>query len=260
VAYRTLWRRHLQNLSTAVMLLAIVGALVVSSCAGDGELDDSLTGEDTSSVRNLPNRFDEVLLMEEEIANGAVLAVIEVAQPDQIETASLPSIPKDDAQLHFETQLRYIDQRLGGRVEGEFVPYLIVNLTMVNDVTGERLDTRLQPHIGVAEGWHYAANIILPGDSPTYSATVTIEGPLPFDGMMPGESVDGTIVTRHDLTPSLPGSLLDFASTTQLHTTIRLADIIAARIDDDDDGDDDDDDDGDQPSPSPPPPPDPYAG
>jgi uncharacterized protein involved in high-affinity Fe2+ transport len=256
VAYRTLWMRNLQTLSTVVMLLAIGGALMVSSCAGDGELDDSITGEDTSSVHNLPNRFSEVLLMEEEIANGAVLVVIEVAQPDQIETASLSSIPQDDAQLLFETQLRYTDQMLGGRVAGEFVPYLMVNLAIVNDVTGERLDTRLRPHIGVAEGWHYAANIILPGDSPTYSATVTIEGPLPFDGMVPGESVDGTIVTRHDLTPSLPGSLLDFASTTQLHTTIRLADIIAARIDDDDNGDDDD---GDQPSP-PPPPPDPYAG
>jgi uncharacterized protein involved in high-affinity Fe2+ transport len=257
VAYRTLWMRHLQTLSTVVMLLAIVGALMVSSCAGDGELDDSITGDDTSSVNNLPNSFSEVLLMEEEIANGAVLAVIEVAQPDQIETTSVPSIPKDDAQLHFETQLRYTGPMLGGRVEGEFVPYLMVNLAIVNDVTGERLDTRLRPHMGVAEGWHYAANIVLPGDSPTYSTTVIIEGPLPFDGMAPGESVDGTIVTRHDLTPSLPGSLLDFASTTQLHTTIRLADIIAARIDDDDDGDDDDN--GDQPSP-PPPPPDPYAG
>jgi uncharacterized protein involved in high-affinity Fe2+ transport len=240
------------------MLLAIVGTLVVSSCAGDGELDDSLTGEDTSSVRNLPNRFGEVLLMEEEIANGAVLAVIEVAQPDHIETASLPSIPQDDAQLHFETQLRYTDQMLGGRVEGEYVPYLMVNLTILNDVTGERLDTRLRPHIGVAEGWHYAANIILPGDSPTYSATVIIEGPLPFDGTVPGESVDATMVTRQDLTPSLPGSLLDFTSTTQLHTTIRLADIIAARIDDDDNGDNGDNGDGGQPSP--PPPPDPYAG
>jgi hypothetical protein len=74
--------------------------------------------------------------------------------------------------------------------------------------------------------------------------------------MAPDESVDDTMVTRHDLTPSLPGSLLDFASTTQLHTTIRLADIIAARIDDDGD---DDDDDGDGESP-PSPLPDPYAG
>jgi hypothetical protein len=66
------------------------------------------------------------------------------------------------------------------------------------------------------------------------------------------------MVTRQDLTPSLPGSLLDFTSTTQLHTTIRLADIIAARIDDDDNGDNGDNGDGGQPSP--PPPPDPYAG
>jgi uncharacterized protein involved in high-affinity Fe2+ transport len=252
-----LWKRYLQHLSAVVMLLAIVGALMVSSCAGDGELDDSVTGDGPSSVDQLPNRFSAVLLMEEEIANGAVLAVIEVAPPDQIETASPPSIPKDDAHLHFETQLRYAGEMLGGRVEGEFVPYLMVNLTLVNDTTGERLDMQLRPHIGVAEGWHYAANLILPGDSPSYSATVTIEGPLPFDGMAPDESVDGTMVTRRDLTPNLPGSLLDFASPTQLHTTVRLADIIAARIDDDDDDDSDDSDDGGQP---PPPSPDPYAG
>lgn len=232
----------------------------MSSCAGDGELEDSSTGGRTPSVNQLPGSFSEVLLMEEEIADGAVLAVIEVATPDQIEAVFSPSIPKDDAQLHVEAQLRYTGQKLGGRVEGEFVPYLMVTLTIVNDTTGERLDTRLWPHIGVAEGWHYAANIILPGDSPTYSTTVTLEGPIPFDGMVPDESVDDTIVTRLDLTPSLPGSLLDFASPTLLHTTIRLADIIAARMDDDDgDGDGDPppggDDGGQTPSP-----PDPYAG
>lgn len=250
--------RYLQSLSTVVMLLAIMSALIISSCAGDGELDDSATGGTTPSVNQLPASFREVLLMEEAIAGGAVLAVIEVAPPDQIQTASPPSIPKDDAQLHVETQLRYTGPRFGGRVEGEFVPYLMVSLTLVNDTTGERLDTRLRPHVGVAEGWHYAANVVLPGDSPTYSATVTIEGPIPFDGMAPDESVDGTIVTRRDLTPDLPGSLLDFAASTQLHTTIRLADIIAARIDDtggDGDPPPGDDDGGGSPSP-----PDPYAG
>jgi uncharacterized protein involved in high-affinity Fe2+ transport len=240
------------------MLLALGSALIMSSCAGDGELDDSSTGGDTSSVNHLPENFSEVLLIEEEIADGAVLAVIEVAPPDQIETTSQPSLPKADAQLHVEAQLRYTGQMLGGHVEGEFVPYLMVQLTIVNDTTGERLDTRLRPHVGVAEGWHYAANLILPGDSPTYSTTVTVEGPLPFDGMTPEESVDGTIVTRRDLPPSLPGSLLDFATSTVLQTTIRLSDIIAARIDDDSG-------DGEPPPGSAddsqtPPPPDPYAG
>jgi uncharacterized protein involved in high-affinity Fe2+ transport len=178
------------------MLLALGSALIMSSCAGDGELDDSSTGGDTSSVNHLPENFSEVLLIEEEIADGAVLAVIEVAPPDQIETTSQPSLPKADAQLHVEAQLRYTGQMLGGHVEGEFVPYLMVQLTIVNDTTGERLDTRLRPHVGVAEGWHYAANLMLPGDSPTYSTTVTIEGPLPFDDMTPEGSVDGTIVTR----------------------------------------------------------------
>jgi uncharacterized protein involved in high-affinity Fe2+ transport len=249
--------RSLQNLATVAMLLALVGALIMSSCAGGGELEDSSAEGDPASISDLPAQFREVLLMEEEIADGAVLAVIEVAPPDQIENVSQPSIPKDDAQLHFEAQLRYTGQVLGGRVAGEFVPYLMVQLTIVNDATGERLDTRLRPHVGVAEGWHYASNLILPGDSPTYSTTVTIEGPIPFDGLAPAESIDGTIVTRNDLAPNLPGSLLDFATSTQLQTTIRLDDIIAARIDVDDGSEEppDDDDGGEIPVP-----PDPYAG
>jgi len=250
--------RSLQNLSAVVMLLALGGALIISSCAGNGELEDSFSEGDTTSIQDLPNNFSEVLLVEEEIADGAVLAVIEVAPPDQIETTFQPSLPKADAQLHVEAQLRYTGQSLGGRVEGEFVPYLMVQLTIVNDVSGERLETRLRPHVGVAEGWHYAANIVLPGDAPTYSTTVTIEGPLPFDGMSPDESVDSTIVARDDLTPSLPGSLLDFTTSTSLQMTIRLADITAVRIDDDD-GDVEPPPGGDDDGQTPPPP-DPYAG
>ena len=106
-------------------------------------------------------------------------------------------------------------------------------LRIVNDTTGEILETRLRPHVGLAEGWHYAANITLPGDSPTYTAEVTTTGPLPFAGTMPAESIDGTIVTHSDLTPNLPGTLLDFATPMLLTATIHLDDIIAARIDDD---------------------------
>jgi uncharacterized protein involved in high-affinity Fe2+ transport len=245
---------------TGVMLLALVMAASLSSCAGDGEIEDGATGASTASIADLPSAFSEVVLLEEEIADGAVMAVVEMAPPDQIETASPPSLPKEDAHLHVEVQLRYTGEALGGRVAGEFVPYLQVDLRVVNDTTGEILETRLRPHVGLAEGWHYAANIALPGDSPTYTAEVTTTGPLPFDGTTPAESVEGTIVTRSDLTPNLPGTLLDFATPMLLTTTIYLDDIMAARIDDEDEvpapGQDDDDDE----QPTPPAPVDPYAG
>lgn len=250
-------------MAAGVMLLAILTAAILSSCAGDGDIDDPATGASTASVADLPSSFSEVVLVETDIADGAVMAVVEVAQPDQIEIASPPGLPKDDAHLHFEVQLRYADQALGGRVAGEFVPYLQVDLRIVNDATGEVLETRLRPHVGLAEGWHYAANIALPGDSPTYTAQVTTTGPLPFDGTAPAESVDGTVVTRSDLTPNLPGTLLDFATPVQLTATIRLDDIIAARIEDGDEAPTPAPDDGgdgvEQPTP-PPPPVDPYAG
>jgi uncharacterized protein involved in high-affinity Fe2+ transport len=261
VADQTSWTRHLQSMVAGVMLLAILAAAILSSCAGDGNVEDTVTTESTASVADLPSSFSEVILIEEDIADGAVMAVVEMAQPDQIETASTPSLPKEDAHLHFEVQLRYTDQVLGGRVAGEFVPYLQVGLRIVNDTTGEVLETRLRPHVGVAEGWHYAANITLPGDSPTYTAQVTTTGPLPFDGTTPAESTNGTIVTHSDLTPNLPGTLLDFATPMQLTATIHLDDIIAARLDDDGEtpppGPDDDDD---MEQPTPPPPVDPYAG
>jgi hypothetical protein len=201
-----------------------------------------------------------VVLIEDEIADGAVMAVVELAQPDQVETASLPSLPKEDAHLHVEVQLRYTGQVLGGRVAGEFVPYLQVGLRIVNDMTGETLETPLRPHVGLAEGWHYAANITLPGDSPTYTAEVTTTGPLPFAGTVPAESVDSTIVTHSDLTPNLPGTLLDFATPLLLTTTIHLDDIIAARIDDEGETPTPAPGNGGGEPPTPTPPVDPYAG
>lgn len=261
MANQTSWTRHLQSMAAGVMLLAILMVAILSSCAGDGDIEGPATGESTASVADLPSSFSEVVLIEEDIADGTVMAVVEMAQPDQIETTSTPSLPKEDAHLHFEVQLWYTAQALGGRVAGEFVPYLQVDLRIVNDTTGEVLETRLRPHVGLAEGWHYAANIALPGDSPTYTAQVTTTGPLPFDGTTPAESVDGTIVTHSDLTPNLPGTLLGLATPMQLTATIHLDDIIAARIEDDNEAPTpgQDDDDGVE-QPTPPPPVDPYAG
>jgi uncharacterized protein involved in high-affinity Fe2+ transport len=247
-------------MAAGIMLLAIVMAAILSSCAGDGDIEDPATGASTASVADLPSSFSEVVLIEDEIADGAVAAVVELAPPDQIETASVPSLPKEDAHLHFEVQLRYTDQVLGGRVAGEFVPYLQVALRIVNDITGETLETRLRPHVGLAEGWHYAANITLPGDSPTYTAEVTTTGPLPFAGTVPAASADGTIVTHSDLTPNLPGTLLDFATPMLLTTTIHLDDIIAARIDDEGETPTPAPGNGGGETPTPTPPVDPYAG
>ena len=76
------------------MLLAILTAAILSSCAGDGDVEDTVTTESTASVADLPSSFSEVVLIEEDIADGAVMAVVEMAQPDQIETVSTPSLPR----------------------------------------------------------------------------------------------------------------------------------------------------------------------
>ena len=109
---------------------------------------------------------------------------------------------------------------LGGRVANEFVPYLSVQAHIVNDVTGEVLDITLRPHVGIVEGLHYAANVILPGDAPTYSLSVTITGPPLFDGSAPATSVNGKIVTHSDIANVLPGSILDANTTITIDTSI----------------------------------------
>ena len=235
------------------VLLALVVASLFSSCAGDGPLDDDI-GTQTFSVNDIPPAFGEVLLLQRELAGGAIRVVLEVAPPDQI-TASPPSLPPEQAHLHLEAQIRYIQDVFGGRVANEFVPYLDVQALIVNDVTEETLQIRLRPHIGIEEGLHYAANVTLPGDAPTYSLSVSITGPLPFGGTQPGTSIDTMIVTHSDITAVIPGSILDFGTTTTLNTSISLAAIIAGEaVEEPDDADG-----GALPGTSPPPT-DPYAG
>lgn len=245
---------NLQSVVSAIILLSLGVVSILSSCiAGDGELDE---GGNTQrfSVNDIPETFAEVLLLERELSGGAIRVILEVASPDEI-TATPPSIPREQAHIHLEAQIRYIQDILGGRVANEFVPYLDVQAHIVNDVTGEVLDITLRPHVGIVEGLHYAANVILPGDAPTYSLSVTISGPLLFDGSAPATSVGGRIVTHSDIANVLQGSILDADTTVTLDTSISLASIIAGE---DADGTDDGDSDGGPTAPEPPP--DPYAG
>ena len=245
------WKPH--SVVSAIILLSLVVVSILSSCiAGDGELEEG--GEQRFSVNDIPETFAEVLLLERELSGGAIRVLLEVAPPDEV-TATPPSIPRDQAQIHLEAQIRYIQDVLGGRVADEFVPYLDVQAHITNDLTGEVLDITLRPHIGIAEGLHYAANVILPGDAPTYSLSVTISGPPLFDGSAPATSVAGGIVTHSDIANVLQGSILDADTTITLDTSIALASIIAGEDADGADGDDSDD----GPT-APEPEPDPYAG
>ena len=244
----------LQSVVSAIILLSLVVVSILSSCiAGDGELDE---GGNTQqfSVNDIPETFTEVLLLERELSGGAIRVILEVAPPDEV-TATPPTIPRDQAHIHLEAQIRYLQDVLGGRVANEYVPYLDVQAHIVNDVTGEVLDITLRPHVGIVEGLHYAANVILPGDAPTYSLSVTITGPPLFDGSAPATSVGGKIVTPSDIANVLPESVLDADTTITLDTSISLASIIAGE---DADGTGDGGSDGDPTAPEPPP--DPYAG
>lgn len=86
-----------------------------------------------------------------------------------------------NADAHLELQVRYRRNapNLGSRVSGEFVPFLRVSVIVTNTTTNETLTFNLIPHVGLAEGWHYASNVDFPGtpQSDTYDITVRLTPP-----------------------------------------------------------------------------------
>jgi uncharacterized protein involved in high-affinity Fe2+ transport len=86
-----------------------------------------------------------------------------------------------NADAHLALQIRYRRHapNLGARVDGEFVPFLQVTVTLSNTTTHETLTFNLVPQVGREQGWHYGSNVIFPGDplSDTYDLTLRIAPP-----------------------------------------------------------------------------------
>lgn len=129
----------------------------------------------------------EQVIAELELYGGAVEAEIEAAPVDYTVPAVLNGVPMDGlADIHLELQLRYAAAGvLSSRNAGEFVPHQKIGVTIVNTTTSSAdttIELDLLPHVGRAEGWHYASNVLLPpGDSEddpfndTYRVTMTVE-------------------------------------------------------------------------------------
>ena|GEM_PF-2151583 len=173
-----------------------------------------LIGCDSSSpplaVETVPDFTGELILVEDAPASSGNMSItLEIAPPDMILEPTEPVggglTPKTAADIHFEAQIRYSGAVLGGKAEGEFVPYLNVNLKLTNRDTGKSLDTTLVPHVGIAEGFHYARNIALvdtlKASEAGYDAKVTITAPVQA-GSSQQTTISPGIAMRSDIAPA----------------------------------------------------------
>jgi uncharacterized protein involved in high-affinity Fe2+ transport len=136
----------------------------------------------------------EKLLHEGTISGGRVAVVVELAPVDRLNPGVLNGVLNtadsdgngipdhvQNANLHLEAQIRYAHgtPNIGARVAQEFVPFLRVTAFITNTTTAVTIAVPLLPHLGVAEGWHYASNVQFQGEplNDVYAITIRIDPP-----------------------------------------------------------------------------------
>ena len=209
--YARSWKYNIERFAGMVILTTVLGMTV---------------GCDSSArpaVEQVPDFTGELVLANDAPVSGGAMAVtLEIAPPDDILRATPATgkalVTKEEADIHFEAQIRYTAGILGGRNEGDFVPYLNVSLTLTNRDSGKTLTTTLVPHVGIAEGYHYARNLALVdslgASEAGYDADVTIDAPTEYGS--PGTSdVSPGLIKHSDIsgTNERAGTLLGTDST-----------------------------------------------
>lgn len=117
----------------------------------------------------------EVIIGEQEISGG-IEFIFEAAPADTI-SPSFMNLPENETEAHLEVRAVFDKNNNYASSEGGFVPYLNVNVFINNRSTGESLQITLTPHVNLADGFHYARNVDLPGDpiSDSYDLKYFIE-------------------------------------------------------------------------------------
>ena len=201
-----------QNARWIAWMLLLSGALLV------GVGCDSGANPALEQVQ-FPESGGELVLTADKLASGGAMKVtLEIAPPDDIVSpdnsvgGTLSS--KAEADIHFEAHVRYTGALLGGRNKDDFVPYLNIELELTNRDSGNQSKKwTLVPHVGIAEGFHYARNIALVetlgASEAGYDGKVTIQSPTLF-GDPDASSISPGIVMHSDLasTHNLAGTLL----------------------------------------------------
>ena len=136
----------------------------------------------------------EKLLHEGLLSGGRIQIVIELAPVDRLTPGVLNGVLNtgdsngngipdhvENAHVHLEAQIRYArgEPNAGARMAQEFVPFPRVTAFITNTTTAITIAVPLLPHLGVAEGWHYASNVRFQGDPllDTYTILLRIDPP-----------------------------------------------------------------------------------
>lgn len=102
-----------------------------------------------------------------EVFGGAITARVLVGPPEPFHPAVRNGVAESgssDLRLVLDYHYR-VKEQLGGKNEGEFVPYQTITVRIENLTTTEPENTvefALHPAVSVAQGWHYASEVRLP--------------------------------------------------------------------------------------------------
>ncbi|MFQ5709101.1 MAG: iron transporter [bacterium] len=236
-------RNHIKPLLAVAALLALAFAVACS--------DDGLpTGPE--ELEKVPEFSGEVVILEDQpIAGGTMTATLEIAPPDNLFSPDGlpggPQLPKSESDIHFEAQIRYTGDFLGGRVKGAYVPYLDIEVEIINNDTGAELETNLPPIVGLEEGFHYARNLALInsiGAAESYRVEVTISAPHRFDGndFPAGSTFPPGIALHSDMT-DLSGTVFG-SEPVVLEGSFTLEDFLKITEEDEGEGDGGNEDEG----------------
>ncbi len=104
---------------------------------------------------------EEMIIGEEKIDPGIEL-IFEGAIKDDIFPGEF-YLSEQKSDIHIEALATWTNNAPAGSVEGGFVPYLEIEVKIINQKTQNSVLYDLVPHINLTDNFHYANNIKLPG-------------------------------------------------------------------------------------------------
>ena len=104
---------------------------------------------------------EEMIIGEEKIDPGIEL-IFEGAIKDDISPKEF-YLSEQKSDIHIEALATWTNNAPAGTVEGGFVPYLEIEVKIINQETQNSVLYDLVPHINLTDNFHYANNIKLPG-------------------------------------------------------------------------------------------------
>ena len=109
------------------------------------------------------NLYSQELVIGEERVEPGIVFIFEGAIKDIVYPKSI-NLDENQTNVHIEARVNWdLNDVPKGTPVGGFVPYLKINATVTNRITGFKTFVDLIPHINLVDNFHYARNISLPG-------------------------------------------------------------------------------------------------